>query len=177
MTIENRIAGGNFCADRNIYVIYPDGKKSKLINSSGIPVCPDTYNFKSIGEKLDFKLEFAAIKSGTKWVDIIEDCNENCFSICGVTLDTTLNREIDEAYAKAASLKANDAIKYFKAVLDKTGRENLGSEGMLYLNIISLSKEAGDESGAKEWYRKLQSSGCPRLSQYVKYLNDKGFKY
>lgn len=30
MSIENKIEGGAFCADKNIYVIYPDEEKSKL---------------------------------------------------------------------------------------------------------------------------------------------------
>ena len=28
--IENRIAGGSFCADRNIYIIDPEGRKVKI---------------------------------------------------------------------------------------------------------------------------------------------------
>jgi hypothetical protein len=51
MSIENKIKGGTFCADKNIYIIYPDGKKSKLDSSTGIPVCPDNYKFKAPGEK------------------------------------------------------------------------------------------------------------------------------
>jgi len=34
--IENRIDGGNFCADRNIFIITPDGEKIKMESSSGI---------------------------------------------------------------------------------------------------------------------------------------------
>lgn len=177
MTIENRITGGNFCADRNIYIIFPDGSRSRLTSSSGIPVCPDKYEFKAPGEKLDFTLTFPAVRQGTKWIDLIEDCSDNCFSICGITLDSALNRKIDEAYMRSGKVSAREGIKYFKTILDETGRENLGSEGMLFINIITLSKEAGDESLTKEWYKKLLASGCPRLSQYVKYLNDKGIKY
>jgi hypothetical protein len=28
MSIENRIEGGYYCADKNIFLIYPDGKKA-----------------------------------------------------------------------------------------------------------------------------------------------------
>jgi len=62
LSIENRIEGGTFCADRNIYLVYPDGKKSRLVSSSGIPVCPDTYKFRFVGEKLDFVLAFPALR-------------------------------------------------------------------------------------------------------------------
>ena len=64
LSIENRIAGGQFCADRNIFIINPDGTRNKLTSSSGIPICPNTYNFKTIGEKLDFILTFPALKTG-----------------------------------------------------------------------------------------------------------------
>jgi len=177
MSIENRISGGRFCADKNIYIIYPDGQRSKLNSSSGIPVCPDAYEFKAIGEKLDFTLTFSPLKPGTKWIDLIEDCNDNCFSFYGITLDSTLNRKIDEAYLSSSKAKPKDAINGFKRILDATGKENLGSEGILYMNIITLSKEAGDDADTRQWYGKFLSSGCPRLSQYIKYLNDQGIKY
>ena len=177
MSIENRITGGRFCADKNIYIIYPDGQRSKLRSSLGIPVCPDAYEFKAIGEKLDFTLTFSPLKPGTKWIDLIEDCNDNCFSFYGITLDSTLNRKIDEAYLSSSKAKPKDAINGFKRILDTTDKENLGSEGILYMNIITLSKEAGDDADTRQWYGKFLSSGCPRLSQYIKYLNDQGIKY
>jgi hypothetical protein len=177
MSVENRITGGQFCADKNIYIVYPDGQKSKMNSSSGIPVCPDVYKFKAPGEKLDFTLTFPALKEGTKWIDLVEDCSDNCFSIYGITLDSTLNRKIDDAYLRLSKEKPGDAVKYFKAILNETDRQNLGSEGILYLNIISLSRESGDDAAAREWYGKLMTSGCPRLSQYVNYLHAQGIKY
>src|SRR5450759_2920837 len=132
LTIENRIANGSFCADRNIYLIEPDGQKLKLIKATGIPVCPDVYKFKVIGEKLQFTLEFPRLKAGTKWVDIIEDCSDNCFSFYGVTLDNDLNRKLDEAFALASKGKAADNIILFKNILDSIDNQNLGIEGLLY---------------------------------------------
>ena len=64
LEIENHIEGGYFCADKNIYITYPDGGKVKLINAVGIPQCPDSYKFKSVGEKLQFTLTFPPLKSG-----------------------------------------------------------------------------------------------------------------
>jgi len=87
LSVVNKIDGGYFCADKNIYIMYPDGSKSKVVSSKGIPVCPASYKFKSIGEKLSFELTFAAIKQNTKWIDLVEDCNENCFSFYGICLN------------------------------------------------------------------------------------------
>ena len=69
LSIENQTTGGYFCADKNIFIIKPDGTRSKLISSSGIPVCPETYKFKAIGEKLNFILTFLPLKTGTGWID------------------------------------------------------------------------------------------------------------
>jgi hypothetical protein len=177
MRIENRIEGGRFCADRNIYIIYPDGKRSNMISSSGIPNCPNAYQFKYIGEHLDFVLTFSPLRPGTEWIDLVEGCNENCFSFYGITLNEDLNVEINDAFAKTGTLKPEDAMNYFINILEKTDDQNLGSEGLLYLNIITLATKAGDTAKAAEWYNRFRLSGAPRLSFYIKYLNDKGIKY
>ena len=65
LRVENRISGGNFCADKNIFIVYPDGTRILLVSSTGIPVCPDTYKFKSPGEQLDFVLTFPPLLKGT----------------------------------------------------------------------------------------------------------------
>lgn len=177
MTIENRIRGGNFCAGENIYIIYPDGKRSKIKSVSGIPVCPETYNFKTIGEKLAFTLAFPPLRTGTKWIDLVEDCDANCFSVYGITLDSALNKKIDNAYLKANSSTPPEGIKLFSLLLDETGKENPGASGMIYINIIKLAGEAGDKDLQKEWYNKLESSNVPGLPKYIKLLNDNGIKY
>jgi hypothetical protein len=177
MSIENRIPGGNFCADKNISIIYPSGEKLKITEASGIPVCPKTYNFKSIGEKLFFALVFPPMKPGTEWVDVVEECSSNCFWFYGVTLDAGLNRRIEEAFAAASTGKPEDNIMVFRKLLDEIGERNTGIEGLVYINIINAAIGAGDNVEAAVWYKRLQTSGAPRLNYYLKFLNDKGIKY
>ena len=177
LTIENRIERGYFCADKNIFIIYPDGTRSKLTSSNGIPVCPETYNFKTIGEKLQFTLEFPPLKTGTKWIDIVEDCTSNCFWFYGVTLDNELNIRLDEAFALSSKGKPADNIVLFKNILDSIDSQNLGIEGLLYINIINAAVEDNDNVNTIVWYKRLASSHAPRLSYFIKYLNDRGIKY
>ena len=177
LSIENRIQGGAFCADKNIYILYPDGEKSRLISSSGIPVCPDSYKFKTIGEKLDFILVFPPLKTGTEWIDLVEDCNENCFSFYGVTLDQALNQRLDEVFAKASEGTSADNIILFRSILDSISGQNHGIEGSLYINIIEAAREESDYVNARLWYKRLASSNAPRLKDYIRYLNDRGIKY
>ena len=177
LKVENRITGGNFCADKNIFIIYPDGTRSVLVSTSGIPVCPDTYKFTSIGEKLDFVLTFPPLKKGTEWINLVEDCSENCFSFYGITLDSNLNKKIDDAFALAENEEPAKALVSFMAIAEEMDNKNLGAEGLIYLNIIILAKETGSTAKAAEWYRRLESSGLPETELYIKHLNSQGIKY
>lgn len=177
LTIENRIEGGNFCADRNIYLVDSAGDRYSLEKSSGIPVCPDSYTFNSVGEKLQFTLTFPTLKEGTKWIDLIEDCSDNCFWFYGVTLDNELNKKLDEAFTLASGQKPDENILLFKSILDEIDSKNLGIEGLLYINIINSASENYDRVNEVVWYKRLASSNAPRVDQYIKYLNDRGIKH
>ena len=177
LVIENRITGGTFCADRNIILIDPEGLKMNLRRSSGIPVCPESYIFKGIGEKLQFTLDFPPLKAGTQWVDLIEECASNCFWFYGVTLDNDLNKKLDEAFYLASKNKPADNMTLFKNLLDNIDSQNLGIEGLLYINIINAARENADNVGMSVWYKRLAASHAPRVDQYIKYLNDLGIKY
>ena len=177
ISVENRITGGNFCADRNIYLIDPSGEKHKLVRAAGIPVCPASYTFKKIGEVLNFTLEFPPLKSGTKWVDIIEDCTSNCFRFYGVTLDIELNIKLDGVFALSENGKPAENMILFSKILDEIGSQNLGIEGLLYISIINAAVEDADNVNAMVWYKRLAASKAPRVEEYLKFLNDKGIKY
>ncbi len=176
-SVENQVKDGYFCADKNIYIIYPDGTRSKLKKAEGTPVCPEMHNFKAIGERLDFRLVFPALRENVQWIDIVEECSYDCIFFYGLTLDKELNKQIDELFLKADKATPEEYIGLFKAMIDKIDSKNLGIEGLLYINIINASLEAGDKVGADLWYRRLISSGAPRLAYYLKYLNDKGVKF
>ena len=177
LTVENRRVGGTFCADRNIYIFNPDGTNIKLISSNGIPVCPDSHKFQMVGEKLDFTLTFPPMKKGVEWIDLVEDCSDNCFHFYGVTLDNELNGKINDAFSKAENDDPLKAMISFIDILESTDTKNIGSEGLLYVNIISLAREAGNYGQAADWYKKLKNSGAPRMQEYIKFLNDQGIKY
>ncbi|MCX6326990.1 MAG: hypothetical protein NT144_10145 [Bacteroidia bacterium] len=177
LTVENRINGGNFCADKNIFIIYPDGTRSKLTSSRSIPVCPETYKFKTLGEKLDFVLKFPPLNKGTEWIDLIEDCSENCFSFYGITLDDNLNKKIDDAFGLVENNEPAKALAGFINIAEETDNKNLGIEGLVYINIIKLARETGNTAKAAEWYNRLKSSGSPRFELYIKHLNTQGINY
>lgn len=177
LNLENRIAGGYFCADRNIYIIYPDGTRIRLISSEGIPVCPKSYKFKSIGEKLNFTLSFPALRKDLKWIDLVEDCPNNCFSFYGVCLDNDLNKKLDDAFTAVENKKPEEALQGFLKIADNIDKNDAGLVGLIYMNIIKLEKEKGDKPKAEEFYNKLKKSGIPRVVQYIQHLNSEGISY
>jgi hypothetical protein len=177
LSVENRITGGYFCADKNIFIVYPDGTRSRLISSKGIPVCPEAYKFKTIGEKLDFELTFPPLKPGTRWIDLVEDCRENCFSFYGVCLNNDLNKMINDASVLAEKGEPAKASMDFIKIAYAIDGQNSGIEGLIYMNIIILTRETGNVQRAAEWYNKLKSSGVPKNELYIKHLNSQGILY
>ena len=177
MSIENRIQGGSFCADNDIFMIYPDGSRARLISASGIPACPDSYKFRTIGEKLDFVLQFPALREGASWIDIVEECSENCFSFYGVTLDNELNSKINESFNLAENGEPSKAMISMIDLIGSVDKKNYGIEGLLYATVVKLADEAGTREVASEWLRKMKSSGAPRLHLYIKYLESLGIRY
>lgn len=174
LSVENRIEGGYFCADKNIFIIYPDGTRSRLTSSEGIPVCPAAYKFKAIGERLNFALTFPPLKHDTQWIDLVEDCNENCFSFYGVCLNSDLNKKIDDASMLAENGEPAKSLMNFINIAGAIDNKNSGIEGLIYVNIIELAKETGNIQKAAEWYAKLKLSVIPRVELYIKHLNSQG---
>ena len=177
LSVENLIEGGSFCADKDIYIITPDGTKLKLSSSEGIPVCPDEYKFRSEGEILDFSLTFSILKAGIKEIDIIEDCAENCFSFYGVVTDNDINKKINDAFIMAEDGNTDKALAAFEQIADEETKKGLAINALLYVNIIQLSNEAGNKAKSAAWYQKFKTSGIASLSKYIEFLSDNGIQY
>ncbi len=177
LSLENRITGGSFCVDRNTYIVYPDGTRLKMTSASGIPLCPEAHRFSAPGDKLTFTLTFPSSGKLPEWIDLIEDCTDNCFHFYGITLDNDLNQKINDAFGYAGGDDILKGMISFIDILEETDQKNLGSEGLLYVNIISLAREAGNPGQAASWYNRLRSSEAPKLQEYIKFLNDQGIRY
>ncbi len=154
LTIENQTSSGYFCASKDIYLQNIQTKKKiYLLRSEGIPVCPDVYRFKWKGEKLTFKLFFPKLDKKIRYVDVIENCNDNCFSIFGLILDPVINAAINQGYEAFDHNDLQTAYKAFKKAIEK----NPGYPyGFLYANIIKVLVQQKNYTEAKTWYKKLQ---------------------
>lgn len=177
MNIENKIQGGQFCADRNIYAVYPDGTRIRMTSSSGIPACPATYKFKAPGEKLDFILNFPPLKETPGWIDIIEDCADNCFSFYGVVLSSDLNKRINEAVILSEKGDDINAVEHYRQLLKELDGSNHGMEGAIYSDLIILLERSGKKAEAGNIYRKLKSSNIRNREKFLLNLNSRGIKF
>jgi hypothetical protein len=177
MIIENRSLEGNFCADKNIFIILPGNKKLKIISSEGIPVCPDAYNFSFIGEKLRFKLWFPAIAPDINWIDLIEDCNNACFSFSTIILDSTLNLDIDEAFSMLGSGKNTEAILTFEKLFEKVRIQKVPLEGNILMNLVLLYRKQGNPDQVKKYYQILRDLQTPESAKYIEILKNSGITF
>lgn len=177
LSVENRIKGGTFCADRNIFIICPDGTRLKLLKSSGIPQCPETYRFRKEGEILEFSLVFPPLGPGTNWIDLVEECKDNCFSVYGILLNNEFSRRIDAAVSYVDRGQTDSAIGAFTKLIAESGNDKAGIAGSLYSDLISLLDGKGYTASASDYYRRLAASDLPHKELYIGNLNFRGIKY
>ncbi len=173
LSIQNQSETGYFCADKNILMADPiKNKKYKLIESKGIPICPDSYKFKFVGEVLKFQLFFPKINVETKYINLIEECKENCFSIQGIILDKDFNREINLGYDNYSKGNFDLALAVFKQSFNNHVDYPFG---ILYLNIIQILSEKNDYPNAKIWYNKLINSKLLDKNEVINLLKNQSF--
>ncbi len=174
LSITNQKAsGGSFCADKNIYIMdVLSGKKYHLLYSKGIPVCPDSYKFAGIGEVLTFQLYFPPVDTKTKYINIVENCDNYCFSISGVILNKDLNEDINLAYQYYKENKLDFAIFAFKKAVEKYPDYPFGK---FYIDLIQVYIEKNDVANAKIWYNKLKSSNFIDKNEVLHQLQNAAF--
>lgn len=173
LSVENQSPTGAFCADKNIFVQdVLSGLKFQLISSKGIPVCPASYKFKHVGEVLTFQLYFPKISPVIKYLTLVEDCDNYCFSIVGIILDNELNKEINMGYDYYENGKLDFALAAFKQAVENHPEYPFG---FLYLNIIQIFSEKGDNTNAKKWYNQLKNSLFPDKEYVIDRLKEQPY--
>ncbi|MFO7574935.1 MAG: hypothetical protein R6W67_07240 [Bacteroidales bacterium] len=177
LTVENQIAGGYFCADRNTYIVLPDGSRIRMERSEGIPSCPDVYRFKRIGEVISFRLHFKTPSQLPEWFHLIEECGDNCFSVYAITLSSELNESIERAYGLAEAGQPGAAGILFREILAGLEGRKHGIEGALYSNIVIMWLREGNEAEAARWYRRMIEASPPEVDRYIENLASRGIKW
>jgi len=163
MNLRNELEkNGAFCVDNKVFVSIP-GKRIKfdMIKSTGIENCPEIHKFNAVGEELRFQLFFPPISDTIKELDLVENCNDNCFTIRGIILDEVINAEIHAFDAGVLYYRKGEydvALRYFKDIVEKS--KNTGSKyyaySMYILPVIYYNK--GNNAMAKEAFEDLLKS-------------------
>jgi len=167
LSIENQLDEGYFCIDRNTYITTDKGERLKLSSLTGLPFCPENYRFTHKGEIKFFKMKFPAIGMNTAWIDLIEECGANCLSIYGLSLDLSLNAELNICFMDIEKGRIDDAVEKFEALrikLKDSGNPILGS---IYLNLISLYEETGESQKANELKNELSGLMIPHKEKFM----------
>lgn len=173
LTVQSQIENGEFCANEILYLLeLPKRTKTYLIHASGIPVCPSTYKFKNAGDKLTFELEFASFEKKPKYINIVEDCDENCFSIYGVIINEQMNEDINSAYNYFTSGNLEFALSSFEASIKENPEYPFS---FLYGNIIEIYAQQDNFDQAKQWFELLKASEAIDKDQVIEQIHQKDY--
>ncbi|MDA3952190.1 MAG: hypothetical protein PF485_00955 [Bacteroidales bacterium] len=175
---NKRDQGGWFCADKNIYIknsketeIYP------LINSVNIPTCPNQHEFKKTNEILKFQLIFPKISDDIVFIDLIENCNNACFSFFGIILDNNHNEKI-RLFEKAFDLYKNEsvveAIPLFEKVISGEITIESHIHGLSYYYLIDIYKSLQNAKKVNFWVEELKKSDLKDKTTILKELENLG---
>lgn len=175
MSLQNRVEGGYFCIDENTFIEYGNGKKLKMENVNGLPICPSTYEFSSIGEKVYFTLTFNSLPDGIEWFDIVEYCGDNCFSVLAVNLNEDINTTINTAFNAMDRFEAEEAMEVFRNILPSLQSNGHGLTGSVYLNLIELLKANNLDEELRQLISNFKASSMPNKERYLEILNNKGY--
>lgn len=178
LKVTNKLSsGGWFCADKNIYLkSSKSNTRYELLKSENIPTCPDKHEFALPGETLEFKLYFPPIPDTIKYIDLIEDCTNACFSFHGIILDNEHNEKI-RSFEQGFDLLGNNefekSIPYFQKVL--TGKSTIDSHiyGLSYYYLVIIYDHLGDKENMNAWYKKLVDSNLNDKETLIKELKSK----
>ncbi len=160
-SLENRKLFASFCVSKETYIQgIRDSIRHYLLRTEGIPNCPDQHNFRSVGEKLYFRLYFPPIPDDIRYINVVEDCREACFSFSYVLLDKELNSTLNQAFRQVERGDTEEAIDLFTAILEEDdGQSPVYGNVIMYL--IDLYKQSGHTVMEKEMSSRLERSAYP----------------
>lgn len=177
MNIKNeRAKDGWFCVDKKVYLEVPGTNiKFDIIRSEGIENCPEMHKFTKIGESLSFKLIFPNIGDTITELDLVEDCNEDCFFIRGINLDQNFNNEVHNFNKGVLLYRENNiekALSFFKKIIE-TSKYKKSKHFAYSLYIIPvIYQKLGKKSLAQKAYKDLVDSDIVKKEYFINKLNE-----
>ncbi len=156
ISVENQLSTGSFCADKHIYIEDISSRKTKmLVKADGIPYCPDQYVFKEVGERLEFQLYFPPFAEKVRYINLVEDCQDYCFTIYGLIVDPSLNQTINDGYNAFNAGDYVTALEFFSRSVNSSKDYPYGH---LIFNLLQVHAKLNHMDQARELYQKIKTS-------------------
>jgi hypothetical protein len=175
LTLKNERYGGTFCIDSSTVLRNSlDGKEFGLISMEGIPACPDTYRFKSIGESISLSLTFPPVPDEVKYIDLIEQCEENCISIKYILLDEELNSRLGEGIQLYELGRPEASLRVFEDILDTSYDGKSPVFGTVYLYLVAIHYELGSAKDARRVFGELRESEIIGREDFIETARETG---
>jgi len=175
LTLKNERYSGSFCLDSNTILRNSIGKEEyTLVGMDGISACPEVYRFKSIGERITIILEFQAVPDDVKYIDLIENCNENCLDIKYILLDEEINASLNQGIRLYELGKSKAALQVFEDLMNAEYDGFSPVFGTVYLYLISIHYELGSSKDARRVFQELRESSIVGRDEFVETARDNG---
>lgn len=171
VSIKNELSEGAwFCADKNIVLNDPlTGKSYPLTRAENIPVCPQQHHFTRKGEILKFKLYFPELPAGTKYVDLIEKCEQACFYVKGIILSEGFNAQVEMAYLLYSKGKGQESAEAFSELIQS---HQDYPYGIFYFQTIKIWHELKNKEKAKSWIKQFKNKGCLDQAMFMEMIRE-----
>ena len=175
LRLKNERYSGAFCIDSNTVLVNSLGKEEyKLRSMEGIPACPELYRFKSVGERISMSLVFQAVPDEVRYIDLVENCDENCVDIRYILLDEELNARLNEGFRLYELGKPEAALRVFRDIMDTEFDGISPVFGTVYLYLISIHYELGSSKDARSAFRELQESSIIGRDEFIETARETG---
>jgi hypothetical protein len=175
LSLKNERYSGEFCIDSNTVLRNSLGKDEyKLVSMEGITACPEVYRFKTIGERITIILEFPAIPDDVNYIDLIENCDENCVALKYILLDEELNSSLNEGIRLYELGKPDASLQVFEDLLRTEYDDFSPVFGTVYLYLIAIQYELGSSKDAREVFQKLKDSNIVGRDEFIEAARETG---
>jgi hypothetical protein len=175
LSLKNERYSGEFCIDSNTVLRNSLGKDEyKLVSMEGITACPEVYRFKTIGERITIILEFPAIPDDVNYIDLIENCDENCVALKYILLDEELNSSLNEGIRLYELGKPDASLQVFEDLMLSEYDDFSPVFGTVYLYLIAIQYELGSSKDAREVFQKLKDSNIVGRDEFIEAARETG---
>jgi hypothetical protein len=175
LSLKNERYSGEFCIDSNTVLKNSlTGDEYHLRGMEGIPACPETYRFKTVGERISITLEFEPVPDEANYLDLLESCLDNCVSIRYILLDEDLNSRLNDGIRLYEMGKAVNSLQVFNDLMETEYDDYSPVFGTVYLYMIALHYELGKSKDARAVIQQLKDSNIIGRDDFIETARDNG---